>query len=96
MEAIRGPRGRFVAWRPWYDRLRELGPGGIGRSIDAYDAHRRYEFYGTGKDLMRAVAIALHYPPMWDKPLVKVSAEEFINNRERCGVEGDWEPKVDS
>jgi hypothetical protein len=47
----------------------------------------RYEFYGKGRDLSRAVRLAQHYMP---KGYVEVEARDFIENPEMYGVEGEW------
>jgi len=47
----------------------------------------RYEFYGRGKSVYRAVALAHKVMP---KGFVEVSAERFLTNPYRYGVPGDW------
>jgi hypothetical protein len=47
----------------------------------------RYEFYGRGKDLYKAVILAQRYMP---KGFVDVSAEKFLKYPERYGLEGFW------
>jgi hypothetical protein len=47
----------------------------------------RYEFYGKGKDLYKAVRKAHDFVP---KGFVDVSAEKFLKNPERYGSEGSW------
>jgi len=47
----------------------------------------RYEFYGRGRDLYRAVRLAQHYMP---KGYVEVEARDFIENPEEYGVPGEW------
>ena len=47
----------------------------------------RYEFYGTGKDLAKAVRLAEHYMP---RGYVEVDARDFIENPEEYGVPGEW------
>ena len=47
----------------------------------------RYEFYGRGRDLYRAVRLSQHYMP---KGYVEVEARDFIENPEKYGVEGEW------
>ena len=52
----------------------------------------RYEFYGSGKDLYRALIEAHHIMP---EGYVDVSAEEFLEHPEEYGSEGHWiEKKV--
>ena len=47
----------------------------------------RYEFYGKGRDLYKAVMKAHHVMP---KGYVDVSAEEFLRHPEKYGFEGFW------
>jgi hypothetical protein len=47
----------------------------------------RYEFYGNGQDLYKAVRKAHDLMP---KDFVNVSAEKFLKNPERYGFEGSW------
>jgi hypothetical protein len=47
----------------------------------------RYEFYGSGKDLYKAVRKAHELVP---KGFVNVSAEDFLKNPEKYGSEGSW------
>lgn len=47
----------------------------------------RYEFYGKGKDLYKAVVKAHQFMP---KGFVDVSAEKFLKYPERYGSEGEW------
>lgn len=52
----------------------------------------RYEFYGKGKDLYRAVALARRFTP---RGFVTVSAADFLRHLEQYGFEGRWiESKV--
>ena len=58
------------------------------------EASGRYEFYGKGKDLYKAVVKAHQYMP---KGFVTVSAEKFVENPEKYGFEGEWvEREVES
>ena len=52
-----------------------------------YEASGRYEFYGSGRDLYKAVRLAHHYMP---KGYVEVDAGDFIENPEDYGVPGEW------
>ena len=47
----------------------------------------RYEFYGRGRDLSRAVRLAHQYMP---KGYIEVEARDFIENPEKYGVPGRW------
>jgi hypothetical protein len=50
-------------------------------------ASGRYEFYGEGKDLYKAVLKAHKFVP---KGFVTVSAYEFVSHPEEYGFEGEW------
>ena len=47
----------------------------------------RYEFWGKGKDLYKAVVKAQEYVP---KKFVNVSAEKFVAHPENYGHPGEW------
>ena len=47
----------------------------------------RYEFYGEGKDLYKAIVKAHKFVP---KGFVTVSADEFVKHPEEYGFEGEW------
>ena len=47
----------------------------------------RYEFSGKGRDLYKAVILAHTYMP---KGFIDVPAEEFIQDPEEYGFEGQW------
>ena len=47
----------------------------------------RYEFYGSGRDLLRAVRLALRYMP---DGYVEVDAVDFIDDPEEYGTIGEW------
>ena len=47
----------------------------------------RYEFYGKGRDLYKAVVKAHQLMP---KGFVDVSAKEFLEHPESYGFEGSW------
>lgn len=54
----------------------------------------RYEFSGRGKPLYRAVALAHEVMP---DGYVEVSAEEFLKNPHKYGVDGFWiEKEIES
>lgn len=54
----------------------------------------RYEFYGKGKDLYKAVVKAHRIMP---KGFVHVSAEKFLEHPDRYGFIGEWvEREVES
>ena len=47
----------------------------------------RYEFYGKGRDLYKAVVKAHRFMP---KGFVTVSANKFVETPEKYGFEGEW------
>jgi hypothetical protein len=61
-------------WKTTTRRKRAIGKG-------------RYEFWGTGRDLYRAVRKSYHVVP---KGYIDVSAERFLRDPERYGYEGYW------
>ena len=64
----------------------------------AYSA--RFEFYGSGKDIFRAVKKVMDesWVPHRKRAFVTVSARAFLNNPEAYGTQGWWsgEPVVRS
>jgi hypothetical protein len=59
----------------------------------------RYEFYGNGKDLAKAVRLALSgIVPRCERPFVECSARAFLNNPYRYGEDGEWvdRPNIES
>jgi len=63
----------------------------------AYSA--RFEFYGNGKDLAKAVHLALTgIVPRWEKPHVECSARAFLTNPYKYGEKGMWvdKPNIES
>lgn len=96
VEVSRDKRGRFVSW---HKIVREV----VGKRIAVYGrarvngkvSSRRYEIYGRGKDLHRAVALALNYPPK--RRFVTVSAKKFNSNPSKYGLKGFWiEKEIES
>ena len=51
----------------------------------------RFEFHGPGRDLYRAAIESYHRVPRGPERHVKVSTEEFLKDKERYSVEGQWE-----
>ena len=47
----------------------------------------RYEFYGRGRDLYRAIRLATKHPP---DGYVDVDARDFIENPQEYSVSGEW------
>ena len=47
----------------------------------------RYEFYGRGRDLYRAIRLATKHPP---NGYVDVDARDFIENPQEYSVSGEW------
>ena len=67
------------------------------KSPTSYSA--RYEFYGNGKDLAKAVRLALSgIVPRWENPHVECSARAFLNNPYKYGEDGEWvnRPNIES
>lgn len=59
----------------------------------------RFEFYGNGKDLAKAVRLALSgIVPRWENPHVECSARAFLNNPYKYGEKGMWvdRPNIES
>jgi hypothetical protein len=64
---------------------------GIFRSYSA-----RFEFYGNGKDLARAVRLAYNgIVPRFTNPFVECSARDFLNDPFKYGERGFWSRKPD-
>ena len=56
----------------------------------------RFEFYGRGKDLAKAIRLALSgIVPRWEDPFVECSARDFLNDPYRYGEKGEWVGKPD-
>ncbi|MBS7631144.1 hypothetical protein KEJ47_06160 [Candidatus Bathyarchaeota archaeon] len=101
VNVTRDERGRFVHWEPWVEYV--IRKTTYGKAIAVYGVgvnrfgrqSRRYEFFGTGRDLERAVRLAYHHPPKGQ--FMTLSARDFISNPSRYGSEGYWlDFKVDS
>ena len=59
----------------------------------------RFEFYGNGKDLAKAIRLALSgIVPKWENPHVECSARTFLNNPYKYGEKGMWvgKPNIES
>jgi len=59
----------------------------------------RFEFYGNGKDLGKAVGLALSgIVPRFENPFVKCSARAFLLNPFKYGERGEWvdKPNIES
>lgn len=59
----------------------------------------RFEFYGSGKDLAKAVKLAYGgFVPRKEWAFVEISAREFLNNPKKYGEKGNWIalPRIDS
>lgn len=59
----------------------------------------RFEFYGNGKDLAKAVRLALNgIVPKFENPHVECSAGAFLDKPYRYGEDGEWvdRPNVES
>jgi hypothetical protein len=61
---------------------------GLENNIENEESgYGRYEFYGKGRDLYKAIVISLNIVP---KGFVDVSAERFLRDPMRYGYEGKW------
>jgi hypothetical protein len=59
----------------------------------------RFEFYGSGKDLAKAVRLVYNgIVPQYEYPFVEVSARDFLSNPYAYGERGIWtaRPEVES
>jgi hypothetical protein len=66
-----------------------------GRGVAIYDSEKRFEFYGTGKQLYRAIAKSKNRNRgKVPKGYVRVSAERYLDDSARYEEEGDWSPFV--
>jgi hypothetical protein len=84
----------FVAWVPVRQRYWKRRVDGIKQRYWKTTTRRkrvigkgRYEFYGTGRDLYRAIVKSHRIVP---KGYVDVSAERFLRDPERYGYDGYW------
>jgi len=81
-------RGKHIAVYRYARTLRHRRP---------YSA--RFEFYGNGKDLAKAVRLALSgIVPRCERPFVECSARAFLKNPYRYGEDGEWvnRPNIES
>lgn len=86
--------GSYEAKVPVWQRYWVLRKDGIKqrywkktKRLRTVKASGRYEFYGKGKYLYKAVVKAHRFVP---KDFVTVSAEKFVRHPERYGFEGEW------
>jgi len=93
----RDEHGRFKTWRavPAQSAFRsDYGAKSVAiygyASIDWGRRSRRYEFHGNGRDIFRAVRLALRIVPKDENRYVTVSAREFLMHPYRYGKEGYW------
>jgi hypothetical protein len=59
----------------------------------------RFEFYGSGKDLAKAVKLTYNgIVPRYERPYVECSARAFLNNPFKYGERGFWtaRPNIES
>jgi hypothetical protein len=93
VKVSRDAKGRFIHWEKIVRVARQAY---WGKTVAVYDSLRRYQFYGSGKDLQKAVIWAHRFPPR--RRHVIVSAEEFLANPFKYGEEGMWigKPEVES
>ena len=56
----------------------------------------RFEFYGSGRDLFKAVKLAHNgIVPRYEQPFVECSARAFLNNPFKYGERGFWTARPD-
>ena len=59
----------------------------------------RFEFYGNGKDLAKAIRLTLSgIVPRWENPQVECSARDFLDDPYKFGEKGIWvdRPNIES
>lgn len=89
VEVTRDERGRFISWQKLVSVFTGKRVAMYGtRVINGKRDSGRYEFYGGGRDLQRAIRLALTFPPK--QRFVTVSAREFLRNPSKYGTEGYW------
>jgi hypothetical protein len=76
-------------WKTRRDGIRQRYWMKTGKT-EIRDFSGRFEFYGTGKDLYRAVMMTDHLVPRINKPYQVVSAKDFIKNPHRYSQVGYW------
>jgi hypothetical protein len=86
----RNAKGQFVSWKRV--SLISYIPS-FGKEISIYGhasngVGRRYDFYGNGEALRRAVTLAHRIVPK--RRFVRVSAREFLTHPYRYGERGYW------
>lgn len=91
-------RGRQASTEPSRVRTyarRKLEEMPKGRGVAIYDSEKRFEFYGTGKQLYRAIAKSKNRRRgRVPKGYIRVSAERYLDDSARYEEEGDWSPFV--
>jgi hypothetical protein len=66
-----------------------------GRGVAIYDSEKRFEFYGTGKQLYQAIAKSKNRNRgKVPRGYVRVRAERYLDNPDKYEEEGDWSPFV--
>ncbi len=94
VKVTRDANGRFVSWQriviqPHRSFAGEYG----GKQVSVYGqasnrVGERYDFYGSGRELYRAVYLAHRIVPK--ERFVSVSAREFLSRPYRYGERGYW------
>ena len=100
-------RWRARAKAPSRKRLKPLFPDTREKQVAVYGNAQtsayeppysaRFEFYGSGRDIRKAVqkAISEGWIPYKKHAFVTVSARAFLNNPEKYGKQGQWTRKPD-
>ena len=85
----RNAKGQFVKWERISTPRSYFGFSGKQVSVYGHCSNgigQRYDFYGSGRDLYRAIVLAHEIVPR--RRFVRVSAREFLANPYRYGESG--------
>jgi hypothetical protein len=100
VDVNRDAKGRIVTWQKWKPpTVSEYGNSGYGyggKGVSIYGTayangivySPRYDFYGSGKELYKAIFLAHRIVPK--KRFMRLSARDFVNNPYRYGWKGYW------
>lgn len=90
----RWERGRHPSREP--SRARAYAETKLrGRGVAVYDSEKRFEFWGTGKELQRAIAKTKNRARgKVPKGYIRIDAEDYLEHSSRYEEEGDWSPFV--
>jgi hypothetical protein len=94
VKVARDTKGRFVSWqRITIESRRSYAVEYSGKQVSVYGqasngVGQRYDFYGSGRELYRAIYLAHRIVPK--ERFVSVSAREFLSRPYRYGEKGYW------